>query len=497
MATTTILGRGGKPIELHTGLFIDNKFIPSVTGSTLEVQNPYSGEVLATLAAAEAADVDVAVKSSSAAFGTWKSTPEKGKILSRLGDLIERDAEIFGAIQALDTGTAYNEAMFVDIPQPIQNLQYFAGWSDKITGTAMDLPHGFGYTRREPLGVCAAIIPWNAPLMIAIWKLAPALATGNTLIIKMPELSPLAGQKLGELIVEAGFPAGAVNILCGFGKTAGQALAEHMTVRKISFTGSATTGREVLRASANSNLKKVSLELGGKGPSIVFSDANLQNALFWTGLGMSANNGQICALGSRIYVQDTIYAEFIEQFQAQARARPSVMGNPLENETTKGPVVSKSQHDRVLSYLKKGQEEGAKVLVGGEGAPVGSSGFVENTIFVDVREDMTIVKEEIFGPVATIHRFSTEKEVIAKANATEYGLSAAVFTDNVSRANRVAAALESGQITINSWGMLSANMPFGGVKQSGFGRDMGEASLEGWTTLKSVKQWVLDDDDMA
>ena len=412
-----------------------------------------------------------------------------------MADLIERDAEDFATLHAVDGGMVFGDVLNMDMPVVTETLRYFSGWADKITGKAVDIPHGFGYTRREPLGVCVAIVPWNAPLMITSWKLAPALATGNVLILKTPELAPLYGQKLGELIAEAGFPPGTVNILCGEGKTAGQALAEHMSVRKIAFTGSTATGRNILRASANSNLKRVTLELGGKGPSIVFADANRMNALFWTMVGSSANNGQICALGSRIYVQDSIYEEFVQQFQAMAKEMPSVMGNPLEQGTSKGPIVNKTQHDKILSYLKKGQEEGAKVLLGGNGAAVGSSGFVENTVFVDVKEDMAIVKEEIFGPVATIHRFSTEKEVIAKANASELGLSAAVFTDNTSRANRVSAALETGQVTVNSWGMLTPNMPFGGMKQSGFGRDMGEDALEGWTTLKAVKHWVFDDDE--
>lgn len=329
--------------------------------------------------------------------------------------------------------------------------------------------------------------------MITIWKLAAALAAGNTLIIKSPEAAPLAGQKLAQLTVEAGFPAGVVSILPGLGPVAGNAIAEHMRIRKIAFTGSAATGRSILRASANTNLKRVTLELGGKSPSIVFADANLENALFWTLVGSSANNGQICALGSRIYVQDTVYDQFVDGLVARARQMPAVTGNPLEKGVTKGPVINKQQHDRILGYLEKGREQGARTVLGGRGTAQGASGFVENTILTDVREDFTVVKEEIFGPVATVHRFSTEDEAIALANDSEYGLSAAVFTENVHRADRVADALESGQVTVNCWGMMTPNMPFGGVKQSGFGRDMGEEALEAWLSVKSIKYWSLNE----
>lgn len=333
--------------------------------------------------------------------------------------------------------------------------------------------------------------------MITIWKLAPAIACGNVLIIKTPELAPLYGQKLAELVVEAGFPPGVINVLCGLGPTAGSAIAHHMLIRKVAFTGSGVTGRSVLRASADSNLKKVTLELGGKSPSIVFADANLQNALLWTAIGSSANNGQICALGSRIYVQDIIYDEFVRQFQERARKQPVVTGDPLLPGVTKGPVINAVQHNKVMSYIERAKQQGAKPLMGGSGSQVGSSGFVENTIFVDVSEDMTIVKEEIFGPVATIHRFSTEKEVIEKANASEYGLSAAIFTNNVHRANRVANALEAGQVAVNGWALMHPDLPFGGVKQSGFGRDLGEDALEGWTYVKSIKHLFLPDEDGA
>ncbi|UDD57529.1 hypothetical protein AFCA_005031 [Aspergillus flavus] len=378
----------------------------------------------------------------------------------------------------------------MNIPQAVGNLRYYAGWADKIDGKTLAMEGGVAFTYREPLGVCGAIVPWNAPLMITIWKLAPALAAGNSLIIKPSELSPLYAQKLALLIQEAGFPAGVVNIISGDGASAGRALAEHMTVRKISFTGSSATGRQILKTAASTNLKRVNLELGGKGPSIVFDDCDLDNAVLWTRIGITANNGQICAAGSRIYVQKTIYEKFLEAYKKMAEGSPSVIGNPLDPATTKGPIVSAAQHNKILSYIEQGKQCGARLLFGGE--KVGDKGyFVENTAFADVSENATIMKEEIFGPVASIAPFETEAEVIAKANDTLHGLSAAVFTNDISRAHRVTAALESGQVTVNAWAMLSPNAPFGGVKESGFGRDMGEEALEGWTSVKSVKYAIL------
>lgn len=320
--------------------------------------------------------------------------------------------------------------------------------------------------------------------MITIWKLAPAFAAGNTLIIKTPELCPLFGQKLAQLIVEAGFPPGVVNILCGLGTVAGAALSAHDGIKKISFTGSPGVGRQILAASARTNLKKVTLELGGKGPSIVFDDADWENALFWTTLGITVNNGQVCAAGSRIYVHDSIYEKFCEEFSR--RSAEAVHGDPLLPETTKGPVISSDQRDRVLSFVQKAKDAGASLLHGGQSLP-GKGNFVANTAFKDVPQDSPTMQQEIFGPFASIASFSTEEEVIAKANDSSYGLSAAVFTKDLGRAFRVTEAIEAGQVTVNMWGTVNANTPFGGVKESGFGRDMGKDALEDWTSVKSVK----------
>ncbi|KAL3444539.1 putative aldehyde dehydrogenase [Aspergillus insuetus] len=490
MSFIQLAGRDGDSFQVPTGLFIDNSFLPSKEGAELEVLNPLRGAAIGNLSAAQPSDVDAAVISATRAFeSSWKQTTPvtRGSLLLRLADLIERDQAQFATIHSIDAGFVYDDVLAVDIPQSISTLRYYAGWAGKLCGKNIDFPGGFGITRREPFGVCAAIIPWNAPLMVTIWKLAPAIAAGNVLIIKSPELAPIYGQKLAELIVESGFPAGVVNILCGQGSVAGSAIAHHMGIRKVAFTGSTLTGRSVLRASADSNLKKVSLELGGKSPSIVFDDADLDNALQWTLLGSTANNGQICALGSRIYVQAGIYDAFLREFKARVESLSSKQGDPLAAGVNKGPIISGAQYKKIATYIDGAKDEGAQLLTGGASQAIGSSGFVQNTYFTDVREDMTVVKHEVFGPVSTIHRFSTEDEVIRKANASDYGLSAAVFTENVHTASRVAQALEAGHVTVNVWAMMVPNMPFGGVKQSGFGRDLGEDALDEWTYLKAVK----------
>ncbi|KAM3501691.1 hypothetical protein MY10362_005363 [Beauveria mimosiformis] len=492
MSEIQLTGFGGRPVKVHTGLFINNDFQPAAGGSELDVENPTTGDRLATVSAAQKEDVDRAVEAASAAFrgAAWRDVgpAERGKLLNRLADLVERDADDLASLEALEAGVLFNESKALHVAQSAETLRYFAGWADKITGQLLSIPQGHAYTTREPLGVCAAVVPWNAPLMITIWKLAPAIAAGNVLIIKTPELTPLYAQKLASLIKEAGFPPGVVNVLCGYGHVAGQALAEHNGVKKISFTGSGPVGRQIMKAAAASNLKKVTLELGGKGPSIVFADADVANALFWTALGFTANNGQVCAAGSRIYVHAAIYDSFLGALAE--RLAQSSQGDPLAEETTKGPVISRPQKEKILAYIRQAKESGIRVLAETDAAREPGH-YVASTAFADVPDDARIMQEEIFGPVASIAKFTTEAEVIEKANATEYGLSAAVFTNNVSRAQRVSSALESGQVTVNCWGMIHANTPFGGVKQSGFGRDMGEEALDGWLTTKTVKYFTL------
>ncbi|KAJ5807949.1 hypothetical protein N7474_009218 [Penicillium riverlandense] len=488
----TVTGVEGRQITVPTGLFIHNEFIISSDERKLSVENPTTGETLGAISAAGTEDINKAVESAKLGFKTWRDLPgsSKARFLLKLADLIERDAQELASLEAVDAGLLYAESMGLNIPQAVGCLRYYAGWADKVDGKSLTMDGGIAYTHREPLGVCGAIVPWNSPLMITIWKLAPALATGNVLIIKPSELSPLYGQRLAELVKEAGIPAGVVNIVPGEGASAGQALAEHMEVRKLAFTGSAVAGRKILQAASRTNLKKVSLELGGKGPSIVFDDCDLDNALLWTRIGITANNGQICAAGSRIYVQASIYDRFLEAYKEAAMAAPTVAGDPLDGSTTKGPIVNRVQHEKILDYIRQGKESGARLLFGGE--KIGQRGyFVENTAFADVSDDATIMCEEIFGPVASIAKFATEEEVISKANNSHHGLSAAIFTNDINRAHRVSKELESGQVTVNAWAMLSPNVPFGGVKESGFGRDMGEEALEGWTTVKAVKYHIL------
>ncbi|CAJ0552229.1 Ff.00g062080.m01.CDS01 [Fusarium sp. VM40] len=493
MAELTITGAEGRKITLPTGLFINNTFEPATDNKTITIENPSTGTPIGDVSSAQAADVDRAVAASKKAFSTWKTTApaERRQLLLKLADLIEQNASDFASIEAVDAGLLYNLSLGLSVAQATETLRYFAGWADKLDGQSMGYDSGIALTKREPIGVCAAVVPWNTPLMITSWKIAPCLAAGNTLIIKTPELAPLYGQRLAQLIVEAGFPPGVVSILCGLGNEAGQAIADHAEIRKLSFTGSVGTGRAILISAAKSNLKKVTLELGGKGPSIIFSDADWENALAFSTFGITAHNGQICAAGSRIYVQEDIYDRFVTEFSQ--RTRDAVMGDPLLPETVKGPIISSTQKDRVLAYLSKAKDEGTEVLHGGADKTDSSSKghFVPNTAYVNVSPSASIMREEVFGPVASIAKFKTEQEVIELANDTEYGLAAAVFTNDISRAIRVSEQVECGLVTVNSWGAVHANTPFGGVKQSGFGREGGQDALHDWTQVKCIKVNVL------
>ncbi|KAM0487397.1 hypothetical protein ACHAP7_001910 [Fusarium lateritium] len=493
MAELTITGAEGRKITLPTGLFIDNNFSPATDNKTITIENPSTCTPIGDVSAAQKADVDRAVAASKKAFSTWKTTApaERRRLLLKLADLIEQNASDFASIEAVDAGLLYNFSLGLSVAQATESLRYFAGWADKLDGQSMGYDGGIALTKREPIGVCAAVVPWNTPLMITSWKIAPCLAAGNTLIIKTPELAPLYGQRLAQLIVEAGFPPGVVSILCGLGTEAGQAIADHSEIRKLSFTGSVGTGRAILVSAAKSNLKKVTLELGGKGPSIIFSDADWENALAFSTFGITAHNGQICAAGSRIYVQEDIYDRFVTEFSQ--RTRDAVMGDPLLPQTVKGPIISSTQKDRVLAYLAKAKDEGTEVLHGGaDKTDSNSKGhFVPNTAYVNVPSSASVMREEVFGPVASIAKFKTEQEVIELANDTEYGLAAAVFTNDISRAIRVSEQVQCGLVTVNSWGAVNANTPFGGVKQSGFGREGGQDALNDWTQVKCIKVNVL------
>ncbi len=432
-------------------------------------------------------DVDIAVKAARKAFnGVWAQTlpSTRGQMLCKLADLFDEYSDTLAAIESLDNGKALSMAK-VDVGLSSGCLRYYGGWADKIHGKTIDTdPETFNYTRHEAVGVCGQIIPWNFPLLMWSWKIGPALATGNTVVLKTAEQTPLSGLFAATLIEKAGIPAGVVNILSGFGKTAGAAIASHMDIDKVAFTGSTVVGRTILQAAAKSNLKKVTLELGGKSPNIVFNDANIDDAISWVNFGIFFNHGQCCCAGSRIYVQSGIYDKFIEQFKQ--RTAKNVVGDPFKADTFQGPQVSKLQFDRIMNYIQSGKEAGAKVETGGERH--GEEGyFIQPTIFSNVSEDMKIMQEEIFGPVCSISKFETEEDVIKQGNETTYGLAAAVHTTNLNTAIRVANSLKAGTVWVNNYNMLSYQVPFGGFKESGIGRELGKYALANYTQVKSVR----------
>jgi aldehyde dehydrogenase (NAD+) len=475
-----------------TGLFINNEFVKGVDGRTFEVINPSTEEVICSVHEATEKDVDIAVAAARKAFeGPWKTvTPEaRGKLLVKLADLTEKYIDRLAAVESLDNGKAFAFAKG-DVGAVAGCLRYYGGWADKVEGKVVDTnPDTFSYTRSEPVGVCGQIIPWNFPLLMLSWKIGPALATGNTVVLKTAEQTPLSALVFAELIKEAGFPPGVVNIISGFGKVAGAAISAHMDVDKVAFTGSTIVGRTILKAAAGSNLKKVTLELGGKSPNIVFNDADIENAISWVNFGIFFNHGQCCCAGSRIYVQEGIYDKFIAAFKA--RAFKNKVGDPFDPTTFQGPQISQIQYDRIMGYISEGKKAGATVVTGGE--RYGDKGyFIQPTIFADVTENMKIVQEEIFGPVCSIAKFSTEDEVIKVANTTTYGLAAAVHTKNINTAIKVSNALRAGTVWVNQYNMLHHQLPFGGYKESGLGRELGEAALANYTQTKTVSIRLAD-----
>jgi aldehyde dehydrogenase (NAD+) len=485
--TLVSITQNEKTYSVQTGLFINNQFVPSISGKKFETVNPANGKVICSVYEADAADVDVAVAAAKEAFKTWKNlaSAARGVLIYKLADLMERDRVELAELESIDNGKPATVANAVDVNASISHLRYFAGWADKIHGKTMDIsPSVHCYTKHEPFGVCGQIIPWNFPLLMLAWKFGPALATGNTIVLKTSEKTPLSALKVAQLVVEAGFPAGVINIISGFGPTAGNALAQHMDVKKIAFTGSTPVGRKIMEASAQTNLKKVSLELGGKSPNIVFADANIDEAVKWSHMGIFFNHGQTCCAGSRLFVQEEIYDVFVQKFEAMTAEMK--IGDPSKAETSLGPLVDIIQFDRVMGYIQKGKQGGATCKMGGERH--GEEGFfVKPTIFSDVTDDMVIAKEEIFGPVVVIMKFKTLEEVIERANDTPYGLAAAVHTSNHNTAIKVSNALEAGTVWINCYNMFFNQNPFGGYKTSGLGRELGEYALSEYTQVKSVQ----------
>jgi aldehyde dehydrogenase (NAD+) len=481
------------PTESQTGpaatkLLINNRWVPSESGKTFATVNPSTGEEICQVAEADAADVDKAVQAARRAFdqGPWKKmrASERGRLLHRLADLIEQNAEQLARLETLDNGKPLSIAKAVDVTKTIACYRYFAGWADKVQGKTIPIDGDFFcYTRHEPIGVIGQIIPWNYPLLMQAWKLAPALATGNTIVMKPAEQTPLSALRLGELILEAGFPEGVVNLLPGFGSTAGAAIARHMDVDKVAFTGSTEVGRLIMEAAAKSNLKRISLELGGKSPNIIFADSDIDDAVEGAHLGLFVNQGQSCCAGSRVFVEQSIYEEFVEKSIARARKRR--VGDPLDPLTDQGPQVSESQFDRIMGYIESGKREGATLACGGE--RVGDRGyFIQPTVFSDVQDEMKIAREEIFGPVMSIIAFKDMDEVINRANRTTYGLAAGVWTRDIKKAHAVANSVRAGTVWVNCYHVLDTRAPFGGFKQSGMGRELGEYGLQQYTEVKTV-----------
>jgi len=471
-----------------TKLLINNQWVESASGKTFPTVNPATGEEICRVAEADAADVDKAVQAAREAFekGPWRkmAAAERGKLLYKLADLIEKNADELARLEALDNGKPYQVARTADLPLVIACYRYYAGWADKIQGKTIPIAGNyFCYTRHEPVGVVGQIIPWNFPLLMQAWKLGPALAAGNTVVLKPAEQTPLTALRVGELIIEAGFPAGVVNILPGYGPTAGAAIAWHNGVDKVAFTGSTEVGHLIMEAAARSNLKRVTLELGGKSPNIVFADADMDQAIEGAHFALFFNQGQCCCAGSRLFVEAKAYDEFVEKSVARAKKRK--VGDPFDPTSEQGPQVDDVQFEKVMSYIVAGKTEGASLVAGGN--RVGNRGFfIEPTVFADVKDDMKIAKEEIFGPVMSIMKFKDVEEVVERSNRTEYGLAAAVWTRDISKAHAIANSVRAGTVWVNCYDVFDAAAPFGGFKQSGIGRELGEYGLQQYTEVKTV-----------
>ncbi|HVO62119.1 MAG TPA: aldehyde dehydrogenase family protein [Terriglobales bacterium] len=473
-------------------MFINNQFVPAASGKTFPTYNPATGEVLAQVAEGDKEDVNRAVKAARNAFesAAWSdmSASQRGRLIWKLADLVEAHTEEFAQLESLDNGKPLAVARVADVPLAVDLFRYMAGWATKIEGNTIPISAGtkrtqyLAYTRREPVGVVAQIIPWNFPLLMAAWKLGPALATGCCVVLKPAEQTPLSALLLAELVAEAGFPEGVVNVVTGYGETAGAALAAHPDVDKVAFTGSTEVGKLILQA-ASGNLKKVSLELGGKSPNIVFDDADVKPTIAGASMAIFFNHGQCCCAGSRLYVQKDKFDQVVEGVAEQARKIK--VGPGFDPDTNMGPLVSKEQLDRVCNYLESGYREGAEAVVGGT-KKEGAGYFVEPTVLVKTSPNMKVVREEIFGPVVTASPFTDLDQLVAEANNSEYGLAAGVWTKDISKAHRIAHKLRAGTVWINCYNVFDAALPFGGYKQSGWGREMGHEVLELYTEVKAI-----------
>jgi len=482
MTTTTVDARR---------MLIGGEWREATGGQTIDVVNPATEEIIATVPAAETADVDAAVAAARAALdGPWgqMSARERGRLLWKLGErLMERVDEV-ARLETLHNGKPISESRQIEIPAAAECFQYYAGWADKIEGATIPVTgNALAYTLREPVGVVAAIVPWNFPLLLASWKVAPALACGNTVVLKPASQTPLTAIALGEIALEVGLPPGVLNVVTGPGTSVGQAIVEHSGIDKIAFTGDTTTGKGIMRGAAET-LKHITLELGGKSPNIVLADADMDAALRGATTGIFYGKGEVCAAGSRLLVDRAIKDEFIEKLAA--RTKKMVPGDPMNPKTRLGAIASKSQLERVLRYVDVGKKEGGTLVAGGNRADIGTGKgfFMEPTVFAGVTPEMTIAREEIFGPVLATIEFADLDEAIARANDSIYGLAAAVWTRDVKKAHYVARKLKAGTVWVNAYNLYDTALPFGGYKQSGFGREMSAYALEHYTQVKSV--WV-------
>jgi acyl-CoA reductase-like NAD-dependent aldehyde dehydrogenase len=472
-------------------LLIGGEWRDATGGKTFDTINPATAEVLTTVAEASAADVDAAVQAARKAFddpsGPWRkmSASERGRLLWKIGDLVEQHIDELAELETLDNGKPIFESRYVDMPMVADVFRYYAGWATKLHGETVNInENAFTYTLREPVGVVGAIVAWNFPLLLVSWKLAPALACGNTVVLKPAEQTPLTALRFGELCRQAGLPAGVLNIVTG-GPETGKALVQHAQVDKVAFTGSTVVGKEIMRSAADT-LKRVSLELGGKSPNIVFADSDLDNAVKGAINGIFFGKGEVCCAGSRLFVEKKVEDEFLTKLVERAKKlRP---GDPLDPKTKLGAIVSEQQMKTVLGYIEAGKSEGAQVVIGGNRVEIGNGKgyFIEPTIFGGVRNDMKIAQEEIFGPVLATLAFDDVEQVAEQANRNPYGLAAAIWTRDIKKAHALSRRLKAGTVWINTYGLMDAALPFGGFKQSGFGRELGQAALESYTEVKSV-----------
>jgi aldehyde dehydrogenase (NAD+) len=471
----------------QTQLFIDGQWIPAKSGKTFETRNPATEEVIADVAEGDAADIDAAVAAARNALerGPWSKMDarDRGRLMFKLADLIEEEADELAALESLDNGKPVRDARAADLPLTIDALRYYAGYADKIHGQTIPVRGNyFVYTRREPVGVCGQIIPWNFPMLMVAWKWGPALAAGCTIVMKPAEQTPLTCLRMARLAQKAGIPDGVINVVPGYGPTAGASLVKHPGVDKIAFTGEGTTAQTIMRE-ASSTLKRLTFELGGKSPNVIFADADIDAAIAGSHFGLYFNQGQCCCAGSRVYVDETIHDRFVERVAELNKKRR--LGNPLDTSTEQGPQVDQAQYDKILKYVEIGKKEGARCVTGGK--RFGDRGyFVEPTLFDNVTDDMSIAKDEIFGPVMSVLKFKGTDEMIERANRGFYGLAAAVWTKDVGRAHDFAKRVKAGTVWVNCYNVFDAGAPFGGFKMSGMGRELGEEGLRSYTETKTV-----------